>query len=157
MAIEFKKKPVAAAPKPATVVPTKQKDKQDKKHYEDKPKRADDFPIVSAFNKSDMKESIRLMQESVRLSRLQKECKESLDTIKVELAGIAKRNKVEGMRYGSLVVYYRGEKTRKTLNYAKLLEAGVPASKLDQGYVESKPFLDLQVRDLEAKEQTDSE
>jgi hypothetical protein len=111
-------------------------------------RRADDMPIVSEFGRADMDKVIGLLQASVEYQEQERAIKESKDLIKQQLSEILARREVPGCRWGSLVCYYNGAVTRKTLDKGLLLLNGVTAEQIEASYKESKPFVELRVKDL---------
>ncbi len=108
-----------------------------------------------------MQSALALMQNDLEYAQQEKVVKQTRADGKKMLAEIAVRNEVPGgMRWGQLAVYYRGEKTTKTLDQDKLWkilieELEVNPVELEQARVratkESAPWLDLQVKDLSPK------
>lgn len=126
----------------------------------DKPeKRADEFPNISTFEREDMDDAKRLMLEDLENQDIEKAIKSARAATKEQLAVIARKYGVEGMRWGQMVVYFGDMKTKWTLISDLLLKelasAGVDTEILDQcreaAMQESKPFLDVKVKDITPK------
>ena len=111
------------------------------------PTKADSFPAVTQFGAEDAAEAVRLMDEDVAYQEQEEAVKKARRDIKDGLAYIAKKYRVDGMQHGSLVVYYSGSKTRKTLDKTLLVENGCPADVVAASYKESKPWEDVRVVD----------
>lgn len=152
------------APNPKAVEPTRKEPTRKERFENGEPvaKRADEFPIVSAFTAEDMTAAIALMQNELELAEQEKAVKGARAAGKQELWQVAQRNGADligGFRWGQLAVYARGMKTTRTTDWDKvikaLIEYGVPAEDLEEiresCIKESAPRLDLQVKDLTPK------
>lgn len=111
-------------------------------------RRADELPLVSVLPRSKMDLAIKLIQEDVAIQEAMAGAAARRAAIKESLAAICKDEEQPGLRYGQLAVYYNGEKTKWSLNRAMLLENGVTPEQLEESMKESKPFIDLTIRDL---------
>ena len=111
------------------------------------PTKADSFPLIADFAPPDQVEALRLMEEDVAYQEQEEAVKKARRDIKDGLARIAKAYSVAGMRWGSLVVYYSGSKTKKTLDKTLLVENGCPADVIAASYRESAPWEDVRVVD----------
>jgi hypothetical protein len=148
----FTKKKAASAPPPSPAPSPAHRQKPEAKsesRHADKAPRYEDLPLVSVFDKKDMKHSIDLMYESIEIQQQEKALAARKAEIKDLLVAIAQRHKVEGMRHGRIAVYYNGEKTRRTLDRGLLIENGVTPQQIEDSMKESKPFVDLRVVDLD--------
>ena len=119
--------------------------------HDRKPTRADEMPLVSVLSKHTMQRAIALMQDDVSYQETERELCNARQAIKEELAHIAQQSAIPGMRWGNLVVYYRGMKTKRTLS-KKLLVEWLDVETINRCYKTSKEYLDLQVRDVRAPE-----
>ena len=117
--------------------------------------KAYDLPIISTFNRADMDRAKDLLEEYTAIQPLLKQYEERKKEIANELAELAKKHKVPGMRWGNWVMYFGGEIAKKTLDAALLLEHKVKQSVIDQCYKESNPYYDVRVFDLERKKEED--
>lgn len=132
-----------AAPKPKV---TRSKDP-----FADKPKKSDDFPIVSVMERGDMDAAIQLMQEDAVYQLQEAALKEERRDIKTKVVALGKKYDLPGFCWGPFVVYCRGMATRTSLSAEKVKEMmllnGIPAEELAACYTESDPFPDVRIVD----------
>jgi hypothetical protein len=111
--------------------------------------RADEFPLLSIMQKSDMNRARQLLEEEVELKEAEDLAATQRKAGRAELLLLADKYKQDGFRHGTVAMYvYRG-KTRRTLDARLLLENGVTTEQLDASYTESKPWDEVQVKQLQ--------
>lgn len=113
------------------------------------------MPLISTFERADMDEARRLMEDDIGYQEQIDAIAEARDEIKNKLAVLLNRYNAPGARYGLLTVYYGGMKSSNRFNgkMAKRLmaEHGIPAEDIAACYKETKPHLSLTVKDLGKK------
>jgi len=127
-----------------------------------KTKRADEFPLISVMSRTDMEEARALMQADIDYQDQAKSIAQIRDDIKISLYGIAKRYSLDGFRAGTLVVYNNGMRAGSKRFNSKagkrlLAELGATEEQLESCMKETKPFLDLKVRDVSQAEEEEEE
>lgn len=143
----YKKKTKATtAPKAAPPAVGKQK--------EHAPPKADSFVNISTFSDQEHMDAAKsLMREDLDAQGTIAAIKIRRKEIARDLAALAVHYEVVGgFRWGDMATYYNGEQTRDTLNKGLLLLNGVTPEQLANSYVKSKPYVDIKVKDLKAKE-----
>lgn len=105
------------------------------------------FPMPDQFRGPD-KRAAQLLIDYATYQESKAALEEQLREIKSALAAIADKYGAPGIRHESLVMYYGGEKTRRTLSRTMLLENGVTPEQIEASYQDSKPYLDVRVVDL---------
>lgn len=126
-------------------------------------KRADDLPLISVFSRKDMDLAKSLMLEYRENKEIADTVKDRQDQIKQELHTIGRTYDTNGMRWGTLVVYDRGEVSRPSCKIdhfiQKLVEAGVDLDVISEARIAAtkpgKEFLDMAVKDLAVSEKSD--
>lgn len=112
------------------------------------PAKADSFPLVSVLPRPQMEEVVRLMDEDLAYQEQEEAVKKARRDIKTALAAALRPHGLAGVRYGQVVVYYNGSKTRRTLNKLRLLENGVSVDQINASYAESEPWEDVRIVDM---------
>lgn len=113
-----------------------------------KERRADTLPLVSELPQREMNAAIQLMQDYFMWSEQEEGIKREKAMILEKLGLLCDVLDQGGLRWGQLVTYDDGEKTRKTLNKDLMLENNIPVETIKKCYKESKPFRRISVRDL---------
>jgi hypothetical protein len=115
--------------------------------------KAATFPSVSVLAKPLMQETIGLMEEDIEYQEQIKLINAERARVKERLVEICLSNKEMkskgGVRFGTIAVYYGGDKSRKSLSKKLLIENGyVTPAQLEECYVDGKTYTDLKVKDL---------
>jgi hypothetical protein len=96
-----------------------------------------------------MNRARQLLEEEVELKEAEDMAAAQRKAGRAELLLLADKYKQDGFRHGQVAMYvYRG-KTRRTLDARLLLENGVTTEQLDASYTESKPWDEVQVKQLQ--------
>lgn len=136
-------KPAPAPAKRASTVATA---------HETKPRRADEMPLVSTFERADMDAARQLIEDDIAYQEQESAIKATRAAIKSDLAVILDKYKAPGTRFSDLVVYYNGMKSSNRFNGKKakqiMVEYGIPAIVIQECYALSAPSLDLKIVDL---------
>lgn len=114
-------------------------------------RKADTLPLVSAFNKADMKAAIDLMQADRDLAESIAVLQAERDAGKDKLAQLAAKYEAAGagagFRYGNLAFYYSEQPGRKTLDKQRLIRY-LSVEELEGCYKTGEPFVKMEVREI---------
>lgn len=101
------------------------------------------------MDKADFRKCKALIEEMRELKEQAAAIEQQQADAKAAMIGLHEKYKGwPGFRYGTTAVYF-AQKTRKTLDVKLLVENGVTAEQIEGSYRESKPWTEVQVRDLQ--------